>query len=51
MVKHRDSLKPGVYEVPPEIDEAVARMKLQAMGLSIDMLTETQREYIRGAGE
>lgn len=51
VAKHRGSLKPGVYEVPPEIDEAVARMKLEAMGLSIDALTETQREYIRSTGE
>ena len=51
VVKHRASLKPGVYEVPPEIDEMVARMKLTAMGLSIDTLTETQREYIRSTGE
>lgn len=51
VVKHRASLKPGVYEVPPEIDEMVARMKLAAMGLSIDTLTETQREYIRSTGE
>ena len=51
VVKHRASLKPGVYEVPPEIDEMVPRMKLTAMGLSIDTLTETQREYIRSTGE
>jgi len=51
VVKHRGSLKPGVYEVPPEIDEAVARMKLTAMGLSIDALTEAQRDYIRSTGE
>jgi adenosylhomocysteinase len=51
VVKHRDSMKPSVYEVPEEIDEAVARMKLEAMGLSIDALTETQREYIRSTGE
>ena len=51
IVKHRDSLKPGVYEVPEEIDEAVARMKLAAMGLKIDALTDEQREYIRSTGE
>ena len=51
VAKHRDALKPGVYEVPEEIDRAVARMKLNAMGLSIDHLTDEQRAYILSTGE
>jgi adenosylhomocysteinase len=51
VVKHKDSLSPGVYEVPLEIDETVARMKLQAMGLAIDHLSNAQRDYIRSTGE
>jgi adenosylhomocysteinase len=42
------NLPPGVYEVPPEIDEAVARRKLAALGLSIDRLTDEQVEYQKG---
>lgn len=51
VAKQRSALKPGVYEVPEEIDRAVARMKLRAMGLSIDHLTDLQRAYILSTGE
>jgi adenosylhomocysteinase len=51
VVKHKGMLKPGVYDVPPEIDETVARMKLTAMGLMIDRLSDAQRTYIRSTGE
>lgn len=39
-------LKPGVYRVPEEIDRAVAKMKLETMGIEIDELTEEQRKYL-----
>jgi adenosylhomocysteinase len=32
--------------VPREIDEAVARLKLEAMGVKIDTLTEEQKKYL-----
>ena len=51
VAKQRSALKPGVYEVPEEIDRAVALMKLRAMGLSIDHLTDLQRAYILSTGE
>jgi adenosylhomocysteinase len=35
-----------VYDVPPEIDAEVARLKLRAMGVSIDVLTEEQERYL-----
>ncbi len=41
------SLGPGVYDVPREIDEEVARLKLAAMGVAIDTLTEEQEHYLR----
>lgn len=37
---------PGVYRAPDEIDLMVARMKLDAMGIEIDELTEKQRLYL-----
>jgi adenosylhomocysteinase len=40
-----DSLKGGVYEVPQEIDEMVARLKLASLGLSIDELSTAQKKY------
>jgi adenosylhomocysteinase len=47
LVKHAVELKPKVYEVPREIDEAVARMKLETMGVRIDQLTEEQKAYLK----
>lgn len=45
------SLDNKVYEVPAEIDQQVAMMKLYGMGLKIDTLTAEQVEYLRGWGE
>jgi len=42
----RAPLPPGVYPVPPEIDEQVARLKLEALGVAIDALTPAQRIYL-----
>lgn len=42
------SMSPGVYEVPSDIDDAVARKKLASLGLSIDELTPGQRDYLSG---
>lgn len=39
-------LAPGLYPVPPEIDERVARMKLETLGVGIDTLTDAQRAYL-----
>lgn len=40
-------LEPGVYPVPPEIDERVARLKLAAAEIQIDSLTPEQRAYLK----
>jgi len=37
---------PALYAVPPAIDEAVARLKLAALGLEIDRLTQAQSAYL-----
>ncbi|MGQ0568677.1 MAG: adenosylhomocysteinase, partial [Armatimonadota bacterium] len=39
-------LERTVHAVPRSIDEAVARLKLEAMGVGIDALTEAQRRYL-----
>ncbi len=39
-------LEPGVYEVPREIEDYIARLKLDAMGITIDQLTEEQQTYL-----
>ena len=35
-----------MYAVPDEIDERIALLKLEAMGVEIDVLTEEQRAYL-----
>ncbi len=45
-VTKTDKMKPNVYEVPTEIDELVAKLKLKAIGIEIDELTEEQKKYI-----
>lgn len=44
--KQKGKLKPGLYAVPDEIDESIARLKLAALGVSIDALTRKQRRYL-----
>jgi len=39
-------LEPKVYDVPKEIDETVARLKLKSMAIEIDELTVEQKKYI-----
>jgi adenosylhomocysteinase len=46
VVKHHEGLAPAVYPVPGDIDAEVARLKLQAMGVDIDVLTAEQEEYL-----
>jgi len=46
LAKNGTKLKPGVYGVPREQDEEVARIKLESLGIKIDNLTEEQERYI-----
>ncbi len=46
LTEHGGDLKPGVYGVPPEIDEEVASLKLESMGVQIDALTPEQEKYL-----
>ena len=46
MAKNQGQLKPDVYDVPKELDAEVARLKLEAMHVSIDTLTAEQEKYI-----
>jgi adenosylhomocysteinase len=45
LMQDGQQLPPGVYDVPPEIDERVASLKLQSLGVRIDTLDDTQRAY------
>jgi len=46
IVKNRGKLEVKVHDVPPEIDKEVARLKLRAMGVTIDTLTAEQKKYL-----
>ena len=46
LVKHGRSLKNQVYPVPAAIDKEIARLKLAAIGVSIDRLTKEQEKYL-----
>ena len=46
VAEHRSELKPGVIEVPREIDLRVAEKKLRTLGLAHDELSAEQRAYL-----
>ncbi len=47
LVKNRGQLKPEVIQLPAEIDDFIAGLQLEAMGLEIDELTPEQIEYLK----
>jgi adenosylhomocysteinase len=46
LVEHASELEPRVHAVPRAIDDEVASLKLATMGIRIDELTASQREYL-----
>jgi len=46
MLEHAEELERLVYQVPQEIDEEIADLKLKAMGIEIDVLTPEQEKYL-----
>jgi adenosylhomocysteinase len=46
MIKHAVDLEKKVYSVPEAIDAEIARLKLLAMGVEIDVLTPEQQAYL-----
>ena len=46
IAKHHKDLELAVHDVPQHIDREVARLKLQAMGVDIDVLTVEQQKYL-----
>jgi adenosylhomocysteinase len=45
-VKNRNKLTPKVYEVPVDVENWVAKLKLSSMGIRIDSLTQAQQNYL-----
>ena len=46
MAKSAKMLEKRVYRVPEQIDREISRLKLAAMGISIDTLTPEQKKYL-----
>jgi adenosylhomocysteinase len=46
VVRNHQHLAPTVYDVPEEIDREVARLKLESLGVRIDVLTDEQKQYL-----
>ncbi len=46
LVVNKNKLKPGVYTIPKEMDQMIAALKLESLGIKIDTLTEEQKIYL-----
>lgn len=46
MIRNGTEMKPQVYRIPEEVDKEIARIKLEAMGVKIDLLTPEQERYL-----
>lgn len=46
VIENHSQLGKHVYNVPEEIDQRVAKLKLQALGVQIDELTDEQKQYL-----
>jgi len=46
VVNNAKELSKDVHRIPVELDQEIARLKLQAMGVAIDTLTPAQRKYL-----
>ena len=49
--KQNGKLTPKVHDVPKRIDQWVAKLKLESMGIKIDRLTPEQKKYLASSGE
>jgi adenosylhomocysteinase len=47
-VKNKSQLKVGIIDVPKEMEQAIAHLKLKTMGVSMDELTPEQKKYLAG---
>ena len=46
IIRNAEKLECAVYPVPEEIDQEIARIKLDAIGVEIDVLTPQQEKYL-----
>jgi adenosylhomocysteinase len=50
LVVNGETLEHRVLDVPKEIDEEIARLKLESLGVEIDELTPEQLDYLSSWG-
>jgi len=50
-IKNKDNLKPQVIELPEEIDNKIAELQLEALGIEIDSMTDEQKKYLESYDE
>jgi adenosylhomocysteinase len=43
---NKGKLEPGIHSIPREVDREIARLKLNAMGIKIDDLSQEQLKYM-----
>ncbi len=43
---NKGKLEPGIHSIPREVDKEIARLKLNAMGVKVDTLTQEQIKYM-----
>jgi len=51
MVANCKDMAPGVYDVPEDIDNGIAKLKLETLGVKIDTLTPEQAKYLASWSE
>lgn len=51
LVQNQGKLKPGVYTIPEDLDQMIAKLKLESLGIKIDKLTPEQEKYLSSWNE
>ena len=51
LVQNKDKLGVGVYTIPQQLDEMIAALKIESLGIKIDKLTEEQKRYLSSWNE
>jgi adenosylhomocysteinase len=46
LMEHEKKLENRVYTIPEDVDREIARLKLEMMGVKIDVLTDEQKKYL-----
>ena len=51
IIKNHEKLENKMYTLPRSVDDTIARLKLESMGIQIDTLTEEQERYLNSWSE